>query len=79
MKNKHKNIKSEINVDAGKRQVDTLVSKLVVPKRTKNYAYRMGYRCGVNGADETNCHFSIFSTPENTKEWERGKNDAEAC
>jgi hypothetical protein len=39
--------------------------------------YEAGYDCGKNGANETNCHFSIFGSRENTKEWERGKRDAE--
>ena len=40
--------------------------------------YRAGFDCGINGANEENCHFSLFSTPERTKEWEKGKKDAEA-
>lgn len=40
-------------------------------------AYEHGYDCGINGANQTNCNFTIFSTPEKTKEWERGKKDAE--
>lgn len=47
------------------------------PKRNEAYAYQMGYDCGLNGSNLTNCSFAIFSTPENTKEWERGKKDAE--
>jgi len=43
----------------------------------KSYAYKMGYDCGLNGANETNCNFGIFSTPENTKLWEEGKKDAD--
>lgn len=64
--------KAKVNVEAG-------VSKFAVPKRDKNYAYKMGLDCGKNGANETNCNFSIFSTPENTKEWERGKRNAKTC
>jgi hypothetical protein len=59
--------------------VNTMVSRLIPPKRDKSYAYKMGYDCGKNGANTTNCHFSIFSSKENTKEWERGKKDAGAC
>lgn len=40
-------------------------------------AYEYGVECGELGATVENCHFSIFSTPENTKEWERGKADGE--
>lgn len=40
--------------------------------------YAMGYDCGMNGADEKNCHFSLFSSIENTRAWEAGKKQAEA-
>ena len=43
----------------------------------KELAFKMGYDCGQNGADERNCNFSFFSNPELTKEWERGKRLAE--
>lgn len=43
----------------------------------KDYPYKMGFDCGKKGANTKNCHFSIFSTPEKTKEWERGKADSE--
>ena len=42
---------------------------------TKEYAYKMGLDRAKNGSNLTNCHFSIFSSPENTKEWERGESD----
>lgn len=35
--------------------------------------YDAGYDAGLNGPNERNCHFSLFDTPEHTKEWERGK------
>jgi len=57
--------------------MEEFLKKFIVPKRTKIYAYRMGYDCGINGSNLTNCHFGIFSTPENTKAWERGKKDGE--
>lgn len=44
---------------------------------TTDRAYRLGYDCGYNGSTLTNCSFSIFSTSENTKEWERGKKEGE--
>lgn len=44
---------------------------------TKDTIYKLGYDCGLNGANTTNCDFRIFSTPENTKEWERGNKDGE--
>lgn len=43
-----------------------------------DHAESMGYDCGKNGANETNCHFAIFSAPEFTKAWERGKARADA-
>lgn len=59
-----------------KEPIDVIKS-LIPPKRNLDYAYKMGHDCGLNGADETNCHFSIFSSPENTKEWEKGKEDSQ--
>jgi hypothetical protein len=35
-------------------------------------AYNAGYDASVYGANTTNCHFSIFSTHEKMKAWERG-------
>lgn len=58
--------------------LDVLRRLATAPRRDTDYAYRMGYDCGKNGANTTNCHFGIFSTPENTKAWERGKADADA-
>ena len=43
----------------------------------KLHAYKMGYDCGMRGANEDNCNFRIFSAREYTREWERGKKDAE--
>ena len=54
------------------------VQNLMPPKRSSSYAYAMGYDCGLRGADLENCHFSIFSTRENTRAWEAGKRDAES-
>lgn len=39
--------------------------------------YELGWECGRDGANEENSHFSIFSSPEATKQWEAGKRDAE--
>lgn len=41
--------------------------------KAEGHAYRMGLDCALNGATMTNCSFAIFATPDNTKEWERGK------
>lgn len=43
-----------------------------------DYAESMGYDAGKNGANTTNSHFAIFSRPEFTKAWERGKARADA-
>jgi len=52
-----------------------LVKRLIPPTRSKEYAYKMGKDCAKNGPNIENCHFSIFSSRENTEAWERGKND----
>jgi len=44
----------------------------------EDYAEQMGYDAGINGANEMNSHFAIFSSPEYTKAWERGKRRADA-
>lgn len=54
-----------------------IVKALIPPNVTETEAYRRGYNCGLNGANTENCHFSIFSSLEKMKEWERGKADAE--
>lgn len=43
-----------------------------------NTPFEAGYDCEENGANVKNCHFGLFSTPERTKEWERGKSEAKA-
>lgn len=35
-------------------------------------AYNFGLDAGYNGANTKNCHFTIFSKPEFTREWEKG-------
>ena len=40
-------------------------------------AFKAGYDCAVHGANTSNCHLSLFATPELTKEWERGKQEGE--
>ena len=39
------------------------------------HAYEMGRDYAMNGASKLNCHFSIFTTVEGVKAWERGKAD----
>lgn len=45
-------------------------------KVSSKEAYEYGKDYGMNGANQTNCHFSIFSSNENTAAWERGKREA---
>ncbi len=49
-----------------------------IPVFDLKHCYRLGYDCGKNGSNTTNCHFAAFDTPEKTKEWERGQADAKA-
>ena len=39
---------------------------------TVDEARLFGYDAGRHGPNTLNCHFSIFSTPEFTRAWERG-------
>jgi hypothetical protein len=41
--------------------------------------YLAGYDCGLNGANEKNCHFGWFSTVAHTRAWEHGKADGDAA
>ena len=43
--------------------------------KEEKHAYLMGKDCAKNGANEVNCSFRIFSTPEKTKAWEKGRNE----
>jgi len=43
----------------------------------KSKEYLAGHDCGLNGPNEKNCHYTLFSTPEKTADWERGKMDGE--
>lgn len=49
------------------------ISKLVVPGRSLEDCFTAGKDCAINGANDDNCHYSIFSLQENTAEWESGK------
>ncbi len=42
---------------------------------TEEKAKSFGKDYAINGANETNCHFSIFSTPEFTRAWEKGRDE----
>lgn len=47
-----------------------------IPTSNERICFAMGYDCEMNGANTTNCHFSLFSSPENTKAWQAGKDKA---
>ena len=51
------------------------ILKLIPPERSEDYAYKMGFDSSINGANTINCHFSIFSSPENMEAWEDGVKD----
>lgn len=53
------------------------LSRLLITKKSESDCYNAGYDCGKNGVTASNCCFSFFRTPEMTKEWERGKEQAE--
>lgn len=50
---------------------------LTIPHISRSEAFERGRDCGRNGPNEHNCHFAIFSCPENTKAWEYGKKAGE--
>lgn len=57
--------------------LNSFVSLMQLASRPSMTPYDAGYDCGLNGSNTVNCHFGIFSTPEQTREWERGKADGE--
>ena len=46
-----------------------IINKL---SKEEKYAYEMGKDCKLNGANEKNCNFKIFSSPSMTRAWELG-------
>jgi len=44
---------------------------------TLEFCYKMGRDYAANGANEENCHFLLLGSQEKTKEWERGRDDAQ--
>lgn len=53
------------------------INQVNVGKPMDIITFQAGYDCGKNGPNQNNCHFSWFSTPEQTKAWEAGKAKAE--
>lgn len=47
------------------------------PETDLDHCEAMGFDCAENGANERNCHFTIFGTTDGTKAWETGKRKAE--
>lgn len=43
-----------------------------IPTSNEKICFAMGYDAAINGANEKNCHFSLFSSKENTAAWEAG-------
>ena len=43
---------------------------------TLQKCYEKGYDAGKNGANTTNSHFSLFTSPDRTKAWEKGNKRA---
>ena len=48
----------------------------LLPRPTDSHEYKMGFDAAKNGANTTNCHFTLFATKAQTAEWERGNRDA---
>ena len=55
-----------------------LPESLIRPLPTVEDARRMGYDYARNGANEANCHFRLFASPEHLRAWEQGKADAQS-
>jgi hypothetical protein len=47
-----------------------------IPKPDEKICFEQGYDCEMNGANETNCHFSLFRSPAHMRAWQRGKEAA---
>ena len=54
----------------------TLKRLIAMQPPSERTAFEYGYDSVMSGANEKNCHFSIFMVPENTKAWERGAAEA---
>ena len=57
------------------KQSTFLKGLLSITKANVLHSYKMGKDCAVNGANEKNCHFSLFQNRECTDAWEQGKKD----
>lgn len=59
--------------DFNKKSLDQLDEPKEESEESKEY--KAGYDAGLNMPNTRNCNFSLFSTPEKTKNWEKGNND----
>lgn len=48
-----------------------------INSKDEKTAFVAGYNCSIYGANTKNCHYSLFASPELTKAWESGKEQAE--
>jgi ribosome modulation factor len=60
------------------RETLNVIHNILAECRKPRDPYRCGFDAGLNGPNTENCNFTIFSTKERAKEWERGKRDGEA-
>ncbi len=57
--------------------MDSLLEHLMsIQSPSDRKAFAFGYDSVMSGANEENCHFSIFMQKNNTKAWERGAAEA---
>lgn len=61
---------------ANPKIISTIIN---IPKPDESACFNAGYDCGLNGASDQNCHFSFFSSSQNTTAWENGKRAAIAA
>lgn len=54
----------------------TFIERLLTfPSADAKHSYKMGRDYARNGANTTNCHFSVFQNKECTAAWELGRDD----
>jgi hypothetical protein len=58
-------------------QIERLIERANGKPTEFREPYMAGYDCGLNGANEKNCHFGWFATQAHTTAWEHGKADGE--
>ena len=58
--------------------LERLADQILVEDADEEKSYKMGMDYAENGANTTNCHFSLFRTKRMTSAWERGRDRAAA-